>query len=235
MKQVLTRTFMYLAMIVSAIQLGGCSTVPKEVVELSYRMGNDISAVQKSYKMLIHAHFEALRAERIRYLNEEWTPKYIRAWVEDGRLVDVAKGVVVWSEEKGDFVKPVSGKEEEGLLVTIGFWSTAAVKEIEGKKAELLEPLNKQEDQLSSWVDEAFNRLYRGNAAITAHLNSLRKVQEVQDDALAALNLKDLRDKINNELVTASDKAEAGLEAVRKADGLLGEAKKKLQKKAVNE
>ena len=57
----------------------------------------------------------------------------------------------------------------------------------------------------------------------------------MQDDALAALNLKDLRDKINNELVAASDKAETGLEAVRKADGLLGEAKKKLQRKAVNE
>ena len=159
MKQVPTLLIICLAMVVSAAQLEGCSTVPKEVVELSYRMGDDISAVQKSYKILIHAHFEALRAERIRYLNEEWTPKYIRAWVEDGRLVDVAKGVVVWSEEKGDFVKPVSGKEEEGLLITIGFWSAAAIKEIEGKKTELLEPLNKQEDQLSSWVDEAFNRL----------------------------------------------------------------------------
>ncbi len=235
MKQGYKLLFICLAVIVSAIQLEGCSTVPKEVVELSYRMGDDISAVQKSYKILIHDHFESLRGERLRYLNEEWTPKYIRAWVEDGRLVDVAKGVVVWSEEKGDFVRPVAGKEEEGLLITIGFWSVAAIKEIEEKKTELLEPLNKQEDQLSSWVDEAFNRLYRGNATITAHLNSLRKVQEVQDDALAALNLKDLRDKINNELVTASDKAEAGLEAVRKADGLLGEAKKKLQKKAVNE
>lgn len=215
--------------------LEGCSTVPKEVVELSYRMGEDIAAVQKSYKLLIHDHFEALRAERVRYLNDEWTPSYIKAWVADGRLVDVAKGVVVWSEEKGDFVRPAAGKEEMGLLVTIGFWSAAAIKEIEGKKAELLEPLNKQEAQLSSWVDDAFNRLYRGNATITAHLNSLRKVQEVQDDALSALSLKELRDKINNELVTASDKAEAGLEAVRKADGKVEDAKKKLQKKNKNQ
>lgn len=234
MREMIIRFLICLAMPVLIFQILGCSTVPKEVVELSYRMGEDISAVQKSYKILIHTHFETLRGERIRYLNKEWTPRYIKGWIEDGRLVDVAKGTVVWSVEKEDFVKPLAGKEEEGLLATIRFWSVTAVKDIEDKKAELLAPLNKQEEQLSSWVDEAFNRLYRGNATITAHLNSLRKVQEVQDDALAALHLKDLRDKIDNDLVTASDRAKSGLEAVRKADGLVQEAEKKLQKKAGN-
>src|ERR1700686_4429571 len=185
MRQMRTILLLVLIVIVVSIQLEGCSTVPKEVVELSYRMGEDISDVHKSYKKLITDHFETFRKERVRYLNEEWTPKYIRAWVKDGRLVDTAKGDVVWSVEKGDFAKPLAGKEEEGLLTTVGFWSTTAVQDIEGKKVELLTPLNKQEEQLLSWVDDAFNRLYRGNATITAPLNSLRKVQEVQDDALA--------------------------------------------------
>jgi hypothetical protein len=210
--------------------LPGCATVPKEVVELSYRMGEDMSALQESYGTLVHEHFEALRRERIRYLDEEWTPRYLRAWIVDGRLRDVAKGEVIWSEEGSDFVKPVPGKEEEGLLTTIRFWSQSAVDDIEKKKTELLGPLTKQERQLSLWVADAFNRLYRGNAAITAHLNSLRKVQEVQDDMLAALNLKDVRDKINNALATASDKAQQGLDEVRKADGLVQEAKKVLPK-----
>jgi hypothetical protein len=207
-----------------------CSTVPKEVVELSYRMGGDLAAVQKSYMRLIHDHFESIRAERIRYLNEEWTPKYIKTWVQDGLLRDVAKGDVVWSEKIGEFVKPIAGKEEEGLLETVGFWSLTAVKEIEGKKKDILEPLNQQEEQLSSWVSDAFNRLYRSNAAITAHLNSLRKVQEVQDEALTSLHLKDLRDKINDGLATASERAKDGLETIRKADGLVQEAKKRPQK-----
>ncbi len=211
--------------------LPGCATVPKEVVELSYRMGQDTEAVHTSYKALIHSHFESLRAERLRYLDEEWTPKYIRSWIEDGRLRDVVKGDVVWSSEKGDFIRPVAGQEETALLATVTFWSVAAVQEIQGKRAELLEPLNEQENQLCAWVDNAFNRLYRGNATITAHLNSLRKVQEVQDSALAALNLKDLRDKINDELITVSDKAKEGLDAVRAADGLVQKVKEALPKK----
>jgi hypothetical protein len=213
----------------ACLPLSSCSTVPKEVVELSYRMGEDIEAVHESYKNLIHDHFELLRGERIRYLDEEWTPKYIGAWIDTGRLRDIVKGDIVWSEERSEFIQPIQGREELGLLTTVTLWSMTAIQEIEGKKADLLEPLNKQEGQLSSLVDQAFNRLYRGNATITAHLNSLRKVQEVQDNALAALNLKDLRAAINNTLVTASEQAEAGLEAVRKADGLVQKAGKNIR------
>lgn len=215
----------------SLVTFAGCASVPKEVVQLSYQIGDDFSSIQISYKKLVHDHFEMLRGQRIQYLNNEWTPTYIRRWVEDGRLRDVVKGDIVWSEEKADFIKPVAGKEDDGLLNTVKFWSLAAVAEIESKKKELLEPLNKQEEQLTSWIDDAFSRLYRGNATITAHLNSLRKVQEVQDDALAALHMKDLSDKINNTLITASDKAKEGLEAVRKADGFVQETGKKIQSK----
>jgi hypothetical protein len=210
----------------------GCSSVPKEVVELSYLMGEDISAIHTSYNALIHEHFEGFKNERIRYLNEEWTPKYIATWIEDGRLRDVVKGDVVWSEEKGDFIKPVSGKEEQGLLATVRFWSQAAVNEIEGKKEELLKPLNDQENTLAASINEAFDRLYRANATITAHLNSLRNVQEVQDNLLSAMHIKDLRDKIDSALINASGKAKEGLDAIKKADGFVTEAKQKLNKTA---
>ena len=202
-----------------------CSTVPKEVVELSYVIGEDISAVQQSYTELIHTHFEMLRQERIRYVDEEWTPVFIRKWIEDGRLIDVVKGETVWSEEEQNFVTPTAGKEEDELLNTVVFWSQSAVDIIKDKKAELVDTLNIQEDSLTAWVEDAFNRIYRGNATITAHLNSLREVQEVQDNLLSAFNLKDLRDKINNGLITISNKAKEGLDEVRKADGLVNKLK----------
>jgi hypothetical protein len=205
-----------------------CSTVPKEVVELSYVIGEDISAVQLSYTELIHSHFEMLRQERIRYVDEEWVPLYIREWIKDGHLLEVAKGDFIWSEEEEEFVQPTSGKEEEQLLNTVILWSQAAVEEIQNKKAELVDTLYIQEDSLKIWVTDAFNRIYRGNAAITAHLNSLREVQEVQDDFLAALNLKDIRDKINSSLITVSDKAKDGLDKIRKADGIITGIKKKI-------
>jgi len=206
----------------------GCSTVPKEVVELSYRMGQDIQAIHNSYKALVHAHFEALRAERIRYLEDEWIPKYLQTWIRNGRLIEVAKGEIVWAETKEDFVPPTPSTADIELLSTIEDWSATAIQDIDDKKSRLIAPIDLQEQQLSSWVDDAFNRLYRGNAAITAHLNSLRKVQEVQDEALAALHCKDLRDKINDTLINASVLAKKELEEVRKTDGLAQEAKQLL-------
>src|SRR5262249_54063857 len=114
--------------------LTSCSSVPKEVVELSYRMGGDLSAVHDSERKLIHEHFEFLRRERMRYLNDEWSPLFISQWVKDGRLIDVARGEVVWSTDSGDFVTPLAGQEQKDLLATVGFWANAATSEIEAKR-----------------------------------------------------------------------------------------------------
>ena len=219
----------FLTLLSLGLLFADCTTVPKEVVVLSYRMGEDLSALQASYLNLVHRFFGTLREERTRYLDEEWTPVFIKDWCLKGRLLDVAKGDIVWSDEAGNFVKPIQGKEKEGLLFTVRSWSLAAVKKIEAKKDALLEPLDDQEAQLVSWVNDAFERFFRGNAVITAHLNSLRKVQEVQDDALAALHLKDLRDKINDALATASDTAITTLEGIKKADGIGQEIKKTIK------
>ncbi|HKC26326.1 MAG TPA: hypothetical protein VKF32_16410, partial [Thermoanaerobaculia bacterium] len=198
-----------------------CSTVPKEVVELSYRIGQDLESVRTSYRALIHAHFDTLRQQRIRYLENEWVPKYVRNWVEDGHLRDFASGSLVWSVEKQDYVPPAAAHREEQLLQSVHSWALSAVLDIQDKKASLLQPLDKSESDLTASVNEAFDELSRGNATITAHLNSLRKVQEVQDAALQALHIKTLRDDVNDALVKASDEAAKALDKVRAADGLV--------------
>ena len=218
-------------LVMAGALLTSCASVPKEVVELSYRMGEDILALQESYVVLIHKHFESLKAQRVEYLESEWTPAFVRAWVDSGRLREIAKGDIVWSEDAEEFVRATPGRKEAELLASIGFWSQSAIEQIEDKRAELLAPLDSQEVQLQSWVAEAFSRIYRGNATITAHLNSLRKVQEVQDNFLEAMDIKDLRDKINNALISSSEVAQKALDEVRRADGLLTEGKKVAQTK----
>ena len=114
--------------------------------------------------------------------------------------------------------------------MTVRQWAQSAIGQIDKKKAELLDPLNAKETELTASIDDAFGQLNRGNATITAHLNSLRKVQEVQDEALAAVHLKDLRDKIDDSLVQVSDEAAKGLDQVRKADGIVKKAETLLKK-----
>jgi hypothetical protein len=46
------------------------------------------------------------------------------------------------------------------------------------------------------------------------------------------MHIKDLRDKIDSALINASGKAKEGLDAIKKADGFVTEAKQKLNKTA---
>ena len=211
--------------------LQGCASVPPEVVELSALTGRDLVRVHTSYQTLIHEFYEQLRGRRIDYLENTWIPAYVKNWVEDGRLRDVAKGEVVWDDdaldadgEPGDFVPASSVDNREArLLDTILGWADAAVNDIEDKRKALLGPLNKEEKNLRKEVDLAFANLIRANAATTAYLNSLVKVKAAQDQMLESFDLEQTRDKINAALIQASATANEGLEEIRKADKKLGE------------
>ena len=194
------------------------SAYPKEVVELSYVMGEDLASVHKSYRDLIHDRFEYFRQERLQYFNNEWKPKFIRDWTERGRLGDIANGKVVWSKSEKKFVQPSPGKEIEQRIESLQLWGQNAIAQIEQKKKLLLEPVDRDEIELLSSVDNAFNRLYRANAAITAHLNSLRKVQDVQDSILETLKIRDFKTKVDQIIVESSERAKKGLDEIEKAD-----------------
>lgn len=206
------------AALATVVFLGGCASTPKEVVKLSYAMGEDLSAVHQSYRELVHDRFDRFRAERMDYLNNTWKPKFLQDWVQKGRLSDIAGGQVVWSKSERKFTAAVQGQENEQKLQSLQLWAQNAIAKIEKKKKELLDPIDSDEKELMRTVDDSFSRLYRANAAITAHLNSLRKVQEIQDQALEALKVRDLRDKVNDMLVKSSEKARQGLEEVQKVD-----------------
>ena len=195
----------------------GCATVPKEVVELSYTVGQDLEAVHLSYRSLLQKHFESLRIQTLTYLENRWIPIYLNEFIKSGDLIALAKDP--------DPVKTFEG---------VSAWVEVAIEEIENKKKQLLNPIEQDEKALLESVDEAFDRLIWANATITAHLNSIRKVKEVQDEALAALKLKDLRDQINHQLVQASQKAENAIKEMESAEAVIkkaGEQKQKLMEK----
>src|ERR1700690_3462292 len=68
-----------------------CSTVPKEVVELSYTVGQDTEAIHESYRTLIQTHFDDLRAQALSFLKSRWMPAYLGDFIKSGDLVALAK------------------------------------------------------------------------------------------------------------------------------------------------
>lgn len=184
----------------------GCAKVPKQAVQLSYILGDDITAVQTSYRLLVRQHFQNLRNQVTTFIDTRWKPVYLRDFIQNGNLVGRA-----------------TGSDPAKVLKDVGDWAQVAIEEIESKKKELLDPIDKAESELQLSIDEAFARMTRANSTITAHLNSVRKVQAVQDAALEAFGLKDLRDRINNGLVEASEATQEAIDKFAQAEGVINQ------------
>ncbi|MBI5057184.1 MAG: hypothetical protein HZB61_11290 [Nitrospirae bacterium] len=198
-----------LPLIIALFIFSGCATVPKEVVELSYTVGQDIQAVHSSYRELVHAYFEGLRNKTEDFLYNKWNPAYIKDFVKNGGLIE-----------------RVHGTDPAQVLGDVQLWAEVAVEEIEGKRKEMLDRIDRQEKELLAYVDDAFSKIMRANSAITAHLNSIRKVEAVQDEVLQTLKVKDLKDEVNRKLAAASTEAENAIGALSRAEGIIEKADK---------
>ena len=207
----------------------GCASVPDEVVELSYLVGQDLEEMHRSYEDLITDRFDDFRERRIEYLETVWIPAFLEDWVESGRLIDTAKGEVVWSEDENEFVPPTPGREERQRLDTIRQWSNAAIAEIEEKRKELIAPLDERESEILDDVRRSFEKIRHANAHVTAHLNSIRKVQEVQSRALERFGAKDEIEKLDETIEELSQWAADGLSEIRAKDRQLERAVEDLE------
>lgn len=207
-----------------ATMAGGCASVPEETVELSYLVGQDLEAMYRSYDDLVAAQFDEFRARRIEYLENEWIPAFLEDWVESGKLVETAKGEVVWSDDAGDFVRPTADEQEQQRLDTVLEWSHAAIEQIDDKRSELIDPLDEREAEIREDIHESFAKTRYANAQVTAHLNSIRKVQRLQDRATARLGADDLIADIDEAVADLSSWAADGLEKVRAQDARVTEA-----------
>ncbi len=186
--------------------LVGCATIPQEVIDLSYTMEQDLYAIHTSYKTLVREHFKNLRYNAVNFINTEWGPAYLEFFIEDTELL-------LTLQESGD-----STETYEYLQV----WIEVAVEEIEAKKLELIEPINQDEQEIMLMVDDAFARLYLANSTVTAHLNSIRKVRQAQDEVIGEMGLGELQSSINSKLTDASIKSKDAIDILRKAEDATG-------------
>jgi hypothetical protein len=168
----------------SALWMSGCATVPKEAVALSVAVGEDIQQLSSGYRSTVKFAFEQMRQNGLVVIDEVWTPAYLKTFVRDGELLQIAK------EENWDDLEA---------------WARAAIEDIDAERSEFLDSLQAKETTLLNKIDEAFARTISANASVTAHLNSVLKVQGLEDQVLDAVGLKDLRDEITNGVAEASD------------------------------
>jgi hypothetical protein len=197
----LKRWFATVGLLLACSASLGCATVPAEAVTLSSAVGEDIQTIRTGYKDTVRAYFGVIRL-RTEDALAKWSHAYVRDFVVRGKLV---KGA------------------QEGKTKFVEAWARIAVRDIDAERRVRMDWLDRKERALLTTIDSAFDRMTAANAAVTAHLNSVRKVQAVQDKALEAANVKGIRDEINDALVSASKNAAS---SVRMIDNATEELKK---------
>ena len=166
------------------LSMTACASVPKETVTLSRTVGQDIVQLQSGYRETIRFSFDQMRQAGLSVIDNVWTPVYLRSFVTGGQLVEAAK------DEQTERIE---------------YWARAAIKAIDDQRKKFLDPLQEREDALVAEVDAAFDRVINANAAVTANLNSVLKVQNLQDQVLDAAGVSGIRDTINGAIVSTSN------------------------------
>ncbi len=188
---------------VGFLGLVACASVPKEAVILSHTVGEDIQQLHVGYRKSVQFSFEQMRQAGLAVIDERWTPIYLKDFIKNGGLVEFAQA---------DNTEAVE------------YWARRAIRDIDTKRQEFLQPLKQSEDKLLTDIDEAFSRTIHANAAVTAHLTSVVKIRNMQDEVLAAVGVKDIRDKINNGIVQASNFAADAIKEIEDATAILEKA-----------
>lgn len=176
--------------------LNGCiGRVPGEVVELSTTVGEDIKSLHLSYRALIVAHFDSLRAQTDSFIKDRWLPVFIDDFMKRGNLVQT-----VQAAQPGQAGPRVSE------------WVAVAMETVTAKRDQLMKPIDEEEKKLLEMVDNSFGLLTRANAKISSHLESRSKKKNLLEEALNMDDLKGLREKISGGLAAATQLAAGNLE-----------------------
>lgn len=186
------------AALAMTLGVGSCASVAPESVELSYILGQDIESLHQSHRELIARYFEALRKQVDDSIDRIFVPAYINGFVVSGKLMQHAQN------QRADLVEA---------------WARIAVAKIDRERQLRLQPVLEAEREARLMVDAAFDKAIRANATITAHLTSVVKTQRSQDEMLASLGLKDMREKLNQSLAGASQKVRRIVGEIEDAKG----------------
>jgi len=163
-----------------------CARVPPEAVQLSDLVGKDLTAMRSAHTALSRQYFGAMRENINAFVDYTYRPFIIEQTIGD---LDLIK----------EIQDAAAGRHELGLdpLDVMEIYVEEVINQIEGFRAEMLAPINVQENTLLAELDRSYMAMLNANATITAHLHSVTRVHETQREALASLYVEeDLRERI---------------------------------------
>lgn len=162
---------MPILLLVAAIVLTGCSTVPPQTAILSAELSKAIGETKRANLVVLDEWNSEKRGRIDDYMRWEWTPKYI-----------------IKFSEKIDFKKAVCAvKGDRDRAYVIQEIVEVISKKVAARRMELLKALEKHERKLRRGLRRHYGEMERMNSAITSNLKSAVKGKQLQKEFLKSM------------------------------------------------
>jgi len=204
----------------------GCATTPAKTLQLSTLTQDQAVSLQKSHVQFVQRYYDKRRQEVAVFLETKWIPlflskavdnpdfrkdldeAYLLASIKESELqVRLAGKALVDSQKSAieSSIKRMVGEERGRLGVVLLNFAEGAQTEINAMRKELLAPIDNQERMVVDEINGAWADLVAGQAAISAHLESMVEVQKSRDEALRRLGVIEERNKVLDTLMQYND------------------------------
>jgi hypothetical protein len=124
--------------------------------------------------------------------------------------------------------QPEDAQTQQDVLLMMQAIVEVIHADVEDYRRLRLEPILKQEQEVTAAIERAYGQIEQGNAVVTAHLASVAKVHDAQDELLKKANLDGLRQKIGVALSNTSERVANLVNKAEKFEGNLDSASERI-------
>lgn len=214
-RRVFMRKIIFSAILLTALTLSGCASIPPEAPELSVQLGTRISSLEAAHVRLLQEFF----LEKVRrvddFVQEAWVPIFAQEFFGDPKIDAVWKQVVQ-SQDPKDRIR---------FITLVG---PRLQEKINSKRIELIQPLNELEATIKNKLKSEYDQARAINNTLTAFLQSASKVEE---NRKRYLDMIGITDKDVDKFVNETDQAVSELvDAARSIEDRAKDAEKYREK-----
>lgn len=214
--------------------VGGCTTAPKETVQLSEIVDRQIAQMQASHEQFVRLYYDRLRRDVDRFMEDVWIPQFLSNVIQGTGAnsrrfreqldrayklanLDWNKAVQVQEQDQDvqaairDVVRGLTEEKQAVLGRVLIQFSQAAQVQINAQRQRLLDPLDEQEALVLAELRAGYADIQRGEAAIKGYLASVVKLVKERDVILERLQLLEAQRELVDRSARLSEEAASAL------------------------
>jgi len=208
--------------------LSSCSSIPKETVELSKVLGNDIKILQNSHKTTVKLFYDKVIENINAFIDDIYSPFIIHYALKDQLQKYKKKEESIYGVIESAGINGEETETDNALNIMIEFLEDAYTQ-VEKKRIELLNPIINEKNKILTNINDSYENTIYANSTITGYLESIRKVKESQQETLSIIGLKGKDEELNNVLLQASKLTKLALAKGKEIDIKSDEAYLKIE------